>query len=148
MTAEDALNRHFSKSGIYPKGCTRADWYPGHLVSLKFGSVSVPMFPILRRDGPIVLHDLHHMLAGYPPTWRGEAELAAWEIGSGGCRWHVLYWLDRLTFLLGGLLAAPVATWRAFARGTHCRNLFGRDVEAVLATDVDKLAGFVGAYGA
>ena len=143
MTAEDALNEHFVKTGIYADGCTRSDWYPGNLVSLKIAGQSLQIFPILRRDGPIVLHDLHHMITGFPPTWRGEAELAAWEIGSGGCRWHILYWLDRLTFLLVGLLAAPVAVWRAFARGRQSRNLFGLMPEAVLRMDIAELERYV-----
>jgi hypothetical protein len=145
MTAEEALNRHFVETGICAKGCTRSDWYPGNFVSLKIGGTSLPIFPILRRDGPIVLHDLHHMIAGYPPTWRGEAELAAWEIGSGGCRWHIFYWIDRLSFLLIGLVAAPVAVWRAFARGRRSRNLFDQEPEAVLRMDIAELEGYVGA---
>jgi len=145
MTAEEALNRHFVDTGIYAEGCTRRDWYPGNIVSLKIGGVSLPVFPILRRDGPIILHDLHHMLAGYPPTWQGEAELAAWEIGSGGCRWHLLYWIDRLSFLVVGLAAAPVAVWRAFVRGRGNRNLFDREPEAVLRTDIAELERYVAA---
>jgi len=144
MTAEEALNRHFVESGIYEEGCTRDDWYPGNIVSLKIGGTSLPVFPILRRDGPIVLHDLHHMIAGYPPTWRGEAELAAWEIGSGGCRRHIFYWIDRLSFLLVGLVAAPVAMRRAFARGRQSRNLFDQEPDAVLRMDIAELEGHVG----
>jgi hypothetical protein len=143
MTAEEALNRHFVETGIYAEGCTRSDWYPGNIVSLKIGGTSLPIFPILRRDGPIVLHDLHHMIAGYPPTWRGEAELAAWEIGSG-CRWHIFYWIDRLSFLLVGLVAAPVALRRAFARGRRSRNLFDQEPDAVLRMDIAELEGYVG----
>lgn len=143
MTVEEALNRHFVETGIHAEGCTRSDWYPGNMVSLKIGGINLPIFPILRRNGPIVLHDLHHMLANYPPTWRGEAELAAWEIGSGGCRWHILYWIDRLSFLLMGLAAAPRAVWRAFVRGRGSRNLFDQDTEAVLRMDLAELEGYV-----
>ena len=67
MTTEEALNRHFVSTGIYAEGCTRDDWYAGHAVYLEVGAWKVP-FPILRRSGPIILHDLHHMLTGYPPT--------------------------------------------------------------------------------
>jgi len=144
MTVEQALNRHFMRNGIYSEGCTREDWYPGNLVTLKFGALRLPIFPILRHDGPIVLHDLHHMLSGYPPTWRGEAELAAWELGSGGCRGHLFYWLDRLTFLLAGVLAAPFATWRAFVRGRRSENLFGQEPEALLGMELAELERRVG----
>lgn len=137
MNTEQALNRHFAATGIYAEGCTRDDWYPGNMVSLRMGRWSVPVFPVLRREGPIVLHDIHHMITGYAPTWRGEAALAAWEIGSGGCRWHVLYWIDRLSFILIGLLIAPVDTLRAFRRGLRGHNLFALDTEEVLRMEVE-----------
>ena len=64
MTAEEALNRHFVATGILEEGCTREDWYADHWIWLRLGRVRIPFFPILRRGGPIVLHDLHHMLGG------------------------------------------------------------------------------------
>ena len=139
MTTEEALNLHFVASGIYAEGCTRADWYPGNMVSLKLGRFSLPIFPVLRRDGPIVLHDIHHMITGYAPTWQGEAALAGWELGSGGCGWHLFYWLDRLTFALLGLAIAPVALARAFRRGLSSRNLFSRDPEEILRSGLDEV---------
>ena len=144
MTTEEALNEHFVATGIYPEGCTRESWYPGNLVALQLGSWTLPIFPILDRNGPILLHDIHHMITGYPPTWKGEAELAGWEIGSGGCRRHLFYWLDRLSFLLLGGVAAPAATWRAFRRGLGNRNLYGRDPEEVLQMNVAELERYVG----
>ena len=143
MTTEEALNHHFVSTGIYPAGCSREDWYAGHWLWLRAGPVGIP-FPILRRGGPIVLHDLHHMLAGYAPDWRGEIELAAWELGSGGCGSHILYWFDRLTFFVAGLLCAPRATRRAFARGRRSHNLFRMDPEQVLHMDVDRVRAAVG----
>jgi hypothetical protein len=143
MNIEEALNRNFVATGIYAEGCTREDWYAGNAIYLRVGRQKVP-FPILRRAGPIILHDVHHMLTGYPPTWKGEAELAGWEIGSGGCGWHLLYWIDRLSFLIMGLVAAPAATARAIARGLRGHNLFGRDPEAVLREDVDAVRAYVG----
>jgi len=143
MTIEEALNQHFAATGIYAEGSTREDWYARNAIYLRVGSWKVP-FPILRRAGPIILHDVHHMLTGYPPTWKGEAELAGWEIGSGGCSWHILYWIDRLSFLIVGLVAAPAATARALARGLRGHNLFGRDPEAVLREDVDDVHAYVG----
>jgi hypothetical protein len=143
MTTEEALNQHFVATGIYPAGCRRKDWYAGHWLWLKAGPFAIP-FPILRRSGPIVLHDLHHMFAGYAPDWQGEIELAGWELASGGCGWHILYWLDRLTFFATGLLGAPRATCRAFARGRGCRNLYRMDPERVLSMDVDRVRAVVG----
>jgi hypothetical protein len=108
------------------------------------GGVKVPFSPILRRGGPIVLHDVHHLLTGYGFSWRGELEVAAWELGNGGCGWHVLYWLDRLTFFALGLVFAPRVTLRAFARGRRGHNLFTRDPEEVLRMDVDAARASIG----
>ena len=143
MTIEQALNQHFIETGINGEGCTRKDWYAGNTIYLQVGSRRVP-FPILRRAGPIILHDIHHMLTGYPPSWKGEAEVAGWEIASGGCGWHPLYWIDRLSFLIIGLVAAPAATGRAVARGLRSRNLFRRDPETVLRDDVGEVRAYVG----
>jgi len=144
MTTEKALNQHFVATGIYAEGCTRKDWYPGHWVTFQIGDAKVPLFPILRRAGPIVLHDVHHMLTGYPPTWKGEAEVAGWELGSGGCGWHFFYWLDRLFFLLVGFIAAPRTTLRAFARGRGSHNLFGMHTEGVLRMELEAVRDYTG----
>lgn len=137
MTTQEALNDRFVADGILTRGATRDDWYAGHWIRLQIGATQVPFFPILRRSGPIILHDVHHMLTGYGFNWRGELEVAAWELGSGGCGWHLLYWLDRFTFFALGLVFAPRVTLQAFARGRGEHNLFGRDPEEVLQMDLD-----------
>jgi hypothetical protein len=137
MTTQEALNDRFVADGVLDPGATRDDWYAGHWIRLRVGGTQIPFFPILRRGGPIVLHDVHHMLTGYGFNWRGELEVAAWELGSGGCGWHVLYWLDRLTFFAIGLVFWPRVSLRAFARGRRGHNLFTRDPEEVLRMDVD-----------
>ena len=145
MTTEEALNRHFAASGILHEGCTRKDWYPGHFVYLNLGPVRVPFFPILRRSGPVVLHDIHHMLTGYGPDWKGEVEIAGWELGSGGCRWHLFYWVDRLLGFALGLVSAPAAALRGFRAGRGHRNLYGRKPEQVLAMEVERVRALIGA---
>lgn len=79
------------------------------------------MWPI--RDA-LCKHDVHHVLTGYTTDMKGEAELAAWELGSGGCHFNVLFWLDRLSFMVIGLFTYPRATLRAFCEGRDCVNLF------------------------
>jgi ubiquinone biosynthesis protein Coq4 len=37
------------------------------------------------------LHDLHHLVTGYPTDWKGELEISAWEI-AGSCRGYVAAW--------------------------------------------------------
>jgi len=132
MTTGDALHRYFLDTGILEPGATRRDWYRDRVVWLRLGRFRIPLLFVLDRNGPLVLHDLHHMLTGYRPDWRGEVELAAWEIGSGGCRWHGFYWLDRLSLLAVGMLTMPRVALRALRRGRVQHNLYGCDPREVL----------------
>lgn len=145
MTTEQALNAHFAATGLLPEGCTRNDWYAHHLIPFRIGGLTVGVFPILQREGPIVLHDLHHVLTGCPPDWRGEVELAGWELASGGCGWHLVYWADRLSFLLLGLVTAPSRLLRGLRRGWGRHNLYGMNPGGVLRLDVDAVRSYVAA---
>jgi hypothetical protein len=78
------------------------------------------------RKKAVPLHDLHHLATGYDTSWRGEAEIAAWELASGCSSYWAAWLLNLLAFPLG-LLIAPVRTWRAFRQGRSCRNLYHSD---------------------
>ena len=143
MTTEEALNRHFATTGILHEGCTRGDWYQGHFIYLNLGPIKIPFFPILHRSGPVVLHDIHHMLTGYGTDWKGELEIAGWELGSGGCHWHLVYWTDRLLSFALGLVSAPATTLRGFRAGRGHRNLYRMKPEHVLAMDLDEVCALI-----
>lgn len=142
MSTEQALNDYFAANGLLPNGCTRADWYAGHRVPLLIGGVPVGVIPVLRREGPILLHDLHHVLTGCAPDWGGEVELAGWELASGGCSLHLLYWLDRLSLLALGLVTAPSRLLRGLRAGWGCRNLYGMHAKGVLQLDLAALQSY------
>lgn len=142
MKTEQALNEYFADNGLLPEGCTRADWYAGHSVPLLIGGVRVGVFPILQREGPIVLHDLHHLLTGCAPDWRGEVELAGWELASGGCGWHLVYWADRLSLLVLGLFTAPARLLRGLRAGWSRRNLYGMRPKGALKLEVEALRSY------
>jgi hypothetical protein len=142
-SAEEALNEHFVTTGLLPAGSARSDWYAGHRIPIKLGRISLP-FPILQREGPMILHDLHHLLVGCAPDWPGEVELAGWEIASGGCGLHFVYWSDRLLTALLGLVTAPRRLLRGFRLGRKCANLYGMRTHAALRLDTDELQKFIG----
>ena len=142
---EAALNEHFLSNGLLPEGSTRKDWYKNHNIPIKFGQVTVALFPILQREGPVILHDLHHLLTGYAPDWGGEVELAAWELASGGCGWHVVFWLDRLFLVAAGVFTAPTRLLSGFKAGRGCSNLYGMAPKSALRLDTDELLKYVGA---
>ena len=68
-------------------------------------------------------HDLHHILTGYRPDWRGETFLAAWELASG----HGRYWTARLICLWAfalGLMVHPRQMFHAFREGRKNHSLY------------------------
>jgi len=47
---------------------------------------TVPIKPMLvQQQQRLLLHDVHHLVTGYDTSFRGELELAAWELASPGC---------------------------------------------------------------
>lgn len=70
------------------------------------------------------LHDLHHIAAEYETDWPGEAEISAWEIGSGCARYRAAWILDLGGWYVG-LAVAPRRLFRAFLRGRRAAtNLY------------------------
>src|SRR5260370_32928173 len=76
-------------------------------------------------------HDLHHIATGYPTTLEGEALIGAWELASG-CRDHLAAWFLNASAFAFGIVLAPRALWRAFARCRHSSNLYEGEVSETL----------------
>lgn len=85
-------------------------------VTLRF-----PNFAWRRRA--IAAHDLHHRMAGYPMTMRGEFQMAAWEYGAGRYpHWGATLFCAPL--ILAGLIWSPAAIWRAWQAGRRSESLY------------------------
>lgn len=92
-------------------------------VKMKAGPFPI-WFPNTKaRVRAVKYHDLHHVLTEYPTTWRGEAEIGAWEIATG-CANHYTGLLLDLEALAVGLVIHPRGVFRAFVRGRKSRNLY------------------------
>jgi hypothetical protein len=103
----------FGKDGGYDK-----KW-----VRIQLGAVPIFLPNMAGRDRAVRLHDLHHIVTGYSTELVGEAEIGAWEVGSGcGNFWHA--WVLNLWAFALGLLIAPRRTFSAFVRGRHSENLY------------------------
>jgi hypothetical protein len=96
--------------------------------------ISIPNTEARKRA--VVFHDMHHVLTGYRTNNLGEAEISAWELGSG-CRDYGAAWVLNTLGLLLGVFNRPNRVFRAFVRGRQTANLYGRDVEALLGSEVD-----------
>lgn len=133
MTLAQGLQVYFDENGFAPDGGYDDKWAIARLGPIP---MAVPNVEARRRSVPI--HDLNHVVTGYATDLRGEAEISAWEIGSG-CRSYVAAWILGLTVMLAGAGRWPVATVQAFARGRQSRNLYSCDRRSVLDRPVRAL---------
>ena len=128
-TLREARDRHFAIGGF----CE--EQYAARFVRFRFGTRSVWLPKSPGRTRALPYHDLHHVLTAYPTSWRGEVEIAAWELASG-CRDYLTGWVINLGALAIGLVLAPTPACRAFVRGRHSDNLYGAVIAPLLGSHV------------
>src|SRR5688572_15302052 len=123
-TLREAREKYFAKSG-FDQTTYIVPWS-----RVKVGPIAwyVPNTPMRKRALP--LHDLHHIATGYGTTLFGEAEISAWEVGSGGLGKYPSGWPYVLGLIVVGLLLNPRATINAYRRGRSCTNLFWTEFKA------------------
>ena len=124
------------------KGLRSADTPPERLYEddwfrITLGGRNVKVIKLKGLIESVAIHDVHHLLTGYGTDVQGEAEIAAWELASGGCSRHWLMWLDRLVALITVALFYPRASWAAAKRGWQERNLYGASLDPLLRQDLE-----------
>jgi len=140
-TLRRARDDYFRIAGFPPDGGDTQRW-----VVLRVAGFPVFAFPnIATRRRSVKLHDVHHVLTGYDTSWIGEAEIGAWELGSG-CGRHWVAWVLNLGSMALGTIIAPRRTWAAFARGRRSGNLYGSPSldESLLDRTVEDLRREIG----
>jgi hypothetical protein len=133
MTLREARDRYLAAFGLSTQTYVE-DW-----VDIELGPLPLRLPSTEARKRVLPLHDVHHALTGYRADILGEAEIAAWELGSGLGRHTVGYVLDLLT-LSWATLIAPRRVLRAFLRGRRSDNFYRAPLPldpAVLEEDVD-----------
>lgn len=127
MTMLDARNLYFELSGF-----TENSGYEERWIKVKVWRIPIWIPNTKGRRKAVRLHDLHHVLTEYPTTWRGEAEISAWEIGSGGLQKYWAGWLLDLMNVAQGIVINPRGIYRGFMLGRNSSNLysteFGKDL--------------------
>ena len=119
MTLRDARERYFELNRFGEDGGYEERW-----IKVKLWRIPVRLPNTKGRRKAVRLHDLHHILTEYPTTWRGEAEISAWEVGGGGLRRYYAGWLLDLMNIAQGLVINTRGVYRAFVRGRQCANLY------------------------
>jgi hypothetical protein len=134
MMVRDARAAYFSENGFSEAS------YRDRFTRIPLGPISLPMWNPPSRQRAVAFHDLHHVATGYATTWRGEAEIGAWEIGAS-CGKFAAAWLYDASAMAFGVAVCPRRTFRAFVRGRHARSLYvgQRSVDELLEVTVDDL---------
>lgn len=129
-TLRQARDQYFAESGFDERT------YVDPWVDLELGPIPFRFPNTASRKRIVPLHDLHHALTGYKANMIGEAEIGAWEIGSG-IGPHAIGWALNLLALMW-FTAAPRRVFRAFVRGRRSQNFYLSPFDpAVLDEDVD-----------
>jgi hypothetical protein len=141
MTVREARDLYFERNGFSEAG------YSDRWVRLRAGPVPLG-FPNTRaRVRAVRLHDLHHVATGYDTTWRGEAEIGAWELAAG-CGHHLPAWVLNRGAVAVGLFIAPVRTLLAWRRGRRSRTLYAAEFDpSLLDMTVGELRRRLGLHG-
>jgi hypothetical protein len=138
LTLREARALYFAANGLGDGG------YTDRWVRFQVGPIPLYFPNTSQRVAAVRFHDLHHVLTGYDTTWKGEAEIAGWEIASG-CAHHLAAWVLNLGALAVGLFIAPGASFRAYVRGRQTRNLYRRELgERLLETRVGTMRRSLG----
>jgi hypothetical protein len=142
MTLREARDRYLAEFGLSTHTYVE-DW-----VDVKVGPLPLRLPNTDARKRVLPLHDLHHALTGYRANLLGEAEIGAWELGSGLGRHTVGYVLDLFT-LSWSSFVAPRRVFRAFLRGRRSDNFYRDPLPldpAVLELDVDDVRERLGLH--
>jgi hypothetical protein len=132
----EALAAFYAGQGLPPDGGSAArGWH------ITYGPLSLPMPNFHWRRHALPVHDLHHVLTGYPCSPAGEFEMAAWEFAAGRYP-HAGATAFCLPLVGLGAVLCPRRTWAAFVRGRASRSLYRVGLTpALLQTPLPALRG-------
>lgn len=132
-TVQEALASFYDRERLPRNGSDARRW------AIRIGPVSVVLPNFSWRAKALPLHDLHHLLTGYPCTPSGEFEIAAWEFAAGRFP-HPFATAFCLPLVGMGALLRPRRTFRAFVRGRASTTLYAQGLsEGLLCADIEQL---------
>jgi len=122
-------------------------------VSVRIFRVWVPVFPLFVlpetfRD-VFSIHDAHHLITGYGTDIRGEMELNAWTLASGGYFFNGAPWWtlsqdgEGLFHAIFSLIWMPREFLSAFRKGWRQHSLYALDVDIALDMDLEDARRYI-----
>ena len=112
-TVREARQGYFDRNGFDTSG------YTDRWVRLPAGPLAVYLPNLKGRKKCIAIHDLDHVATEYDTDWRGELQIAGFEIGVG-CGRYWFGWMVNSQGIALGVLLYPRDVFRAYVRGRRC----------------------------
>ena len=122
-------------------------------LSFRFNQVWVPVFPLFVLPETVrdilLIHDAHHLITGYGTDIRGEMELIAWTLASGGYFfngapwWTLLQDAEALFKAILSLIWMPRESLSAFRKGWRQHSLYALDVDTALEMDLEDAKRYI-----
>ena len=144
MTLREAIKRDHAV-----KGMPNSDRW----LSFRFNRVWVPVFPLFVLPEPVrdlvLIHDAHHLITAYGTDFRGEMELNAWTLASGGYFfagapwWMLLEDGKALLSAIHSLIWMPREFLSAFRKGWRKHSLYALDVDTALDMDLEDAKRYI-----
>ena len=118
MTMERARALYFEANGFGEDGGynKKVDWF-------ELGPLRLPIPNPPARRKALLMHDANHVLTEYATDWRGEFEIAGYEVGTG-CGRVWIGWALNLGGMAVGMALMPRRVIKAFYRGRQARSIY------------------------
>jgi hypothetical protein len=117
MTVSDELKNYWKENNLPVDGGASETFNKAQIGRFYF------RYPNLNGTA-LLLHDINHFLTGYPTTWKGEFQVSAWELSSGGRKGFPTTWIYPISLAILGLLFYPLQTVSAYKNGKNQKNAF------------------------
>lgn len=112
----EALTEYFSNTGL-----SMSSYLDDYFEIKTLGrSIKLPN-PLARREA-IKIHDLNHILTEYDTSFAAEAQISAFELGSGIPAEYIAAWFFNCNAVFVGMLHSPIKTVKAFLKGRATHN--------------------------
>lgn len=146
ITMREARERYFQRAGF------SAASYVDPWLFVPFAGRVVRLPNLKARRDAVRVHDLNHVIGGFGTDWLGEAMIGGFELGMGAGQYWIAWMLDA-TALSVGLVRAPGAVIKSFARGRAARastfavipDVTAPEYEAILDSTVGEFRARIGA---
>jgi len=135
LKLEKVLNDFYLKNGIAKNGGITYDTFQ---VKIWFINITLPN-PKFRKD-VIHIHDLEHVLNNCDTSWKGEAFISGWEIGTGFWKYFPINTFIFLTFGLT-LWLYPKSVFKGFKKALNNHGLInlGLSKSDFMKMELDRL---------